>query len=273
MSKKEIATTANEEVLAQLRQSFPTDPGVQRFMLPRINMASQDKTEGKGKNMKVVTEAGTFFLEAQGDEIDEETGKKIWIKDEIGASFEGIIIFQRKQLKYYDEVNNKFASTPIYDNDDEIIPLFADKKEIKRGTPQVLKGDYNYVDKDGKTKCRLEDNRILYVLYKEEMYQMNLRGSSMWSFRSYVKSVNPSEVVTKCSSEAKEKGSIAWNQMTFKIARNLNQEEAESVLAKVKEIQSAILMEKAAYTRLQITSTKADEEMDEIVNSADKQLR
>lgn len=264
---KEITTRASQEIMEQLKQSFPTDPGVNRIMLPRLSMASQDKTEGKGKAMKVVTEAGTFFIERQSDEIDEETGKKIWTKEEIGKNFEGIILYQRKQLRYYDDSTQTYTSSPIYDEDDEVVPLWCNKAEVARGTPAELKKQYMYTDKEGKEKSKLEDNKILYVLYNGEVFQMNLRGSSMYSFKAYARKFVPNTVLTAFSSEAKEKGSIAWNQMEFKAVRELNQEEAEAVIAKLSEIATSIKMEKATYVKAE----KVDE-LDEMVNAATKQL-
>lgn len=269
MSKKDIVS---EDIMQELKESFPIDPSASRIFLPRISMRSQDKTEGKGKAMKVTEEAGIFKTEVQTEDIDEETGKKLWLKEEIGMFFEGVILYQRKQLKYYDEATEKYTSSPVYDDDNEVIPLFTDKKEVARGISADLKKDYQYADKtDGKIKSKLEDNRILYVLYKGEMWQMNLRGSSMWSFRTYVKSTNPSTVITKCGSESKEKGTIAWNQMTFKPVRSLNAKEAEDVLARVRDIQENIRKEKAVYVSAQIEAKKSDDELD-VTASAMKAL-
>lgn len=250
MTKKEtgVATVASEEQLAQLKSAFPAEQGFTRNLFPRLGMFSQDQTEGKGKAMKVVTEAGTFFLEHETEEIDPETKKKIWQKDEIGTDAEVIIIFQRKQLRFYDESDESYTSSSVYDTDDEVIPLWKNKAEIARGTAEELKArpEYQY-EKDGKVKSKLEDNRILYVLYNGELYQMNLRGSSMYSWMSYQRKVAPPTVLTHLSSEAKEKGTIAWNQMTFEAVRQLNNEEAGDVIAKVGEIKEGIAAEKEFF--------------------------
>lgn len=266
-------TQANEDILEQLKQSFPTDPGMNKIFLPRISFVSQDKTEGKGKATKVVVEAGTFFTEVQLDEIDEETGKKAWEKTEVGTTMEAIILYQRKQLKYYDAATESFTSSPVYDDDNEIIPLFAMKKQVAKGTPEELKKAYQYADKtDGKIKSKLEDNRILYILYKGEIWQLNLRGSSMWSFRTYVKGTNPSTVLTKFGSEPKEQGSNSWNQMTFKPVRSLTAAEAKDILARVRTIQEDIQKEKAVYNTAQLASAKGDKELDDMAESAAKLL-
>lgn len=273
MSKtKEVSSQVNEEVLAELRASYPSEPSALRIILPRIGMYSQDKTEGKGKAMKVIAEAGVFYTERQTDEVNEDTGKKIWDKEEIGTKFEGIILYQRKQLRHYDENNDKYTSSPVYDTDDEIVPLFCDKKEVDRGTPAELKSrpEYQYV-KDGKTKSKLEDNRILYIMYKENMYQMNLRGSSMYSYMTYARSVIPSTVVTKFGSEAKEKGTIAWNQMTFTIARDLDAEELQEVLTTVQKLKNTIAVEKQQYSDVKKIE-KSDDELDKLALDAGKAL-
>ncbi len=257
-----IVNVASEESLALLKQNFPTDPGFQRTFLPRLGMASQDVTEGKGKAMKVVVEAGTFFTEKQSDEENDE-GKKVWDKTELGTEIEGIIIYQRKQLRYYDESIEQYTSSPVFDNAEDIIPLFSNKQEIARGTAAELKARPEYqFEKDGKTKSKLEDNKILYVLYDGEVYQLNLRGSSMYSYMSYAKTANPSTCVTHFSSEAKEKGTIAWNQMTFVKVRDLTQEEADQVAQCQSEIIQSVTEEKKYFA--EIAGTSSSQSKDEL---------
>lgn len=250
---KELANTASDETLALLRNEFPTEPGFERQMMPRISFKSQDVTEetkvnGK-KQIKVVIEAGTFLLEKPTDDEDPETGKKLWSSDELGTELEGTIVFQRKQLRYYDEPTETFISSPIYDNDDEVLPLFAAGAEIDRGTPAELQSKYPGVTQAGKPKSNLEVNRILYVLYEGELYQLNLRGSSMYSYLGYLRKARPAvpALLTHFSSEPKEKGSIAWNQMTFETVRPLSETEARGVLERQREIKDAIEQEKSFF--------------------------
>lgn len=259
----EVMVPASEASLAQLRNEFPADVGFNRVLLPRFGLVSQDVTEGKGKSMKVTTEAGTFFIEKQTEEVDEETGNKKWEREELGTEAEGIIIFHRKQLKIYDEATQKYTSSPIYDNNDEVIPLFLDKKEIKRGTPAELKALYPGLNQNGKPASKLEDNVILYVLMNDEVFQLNLRGTSMYSFKTFARKVLVPSILIKFSSEAKENGSTAWNMMTFEPVRNLNQKEVNDVLARVAEIKQGIAAEKAFYANQNQNTTKAEGESDE----------
>jgi hypothetical protein len=211
-------------------------------------MYSQDVTEGKGKSMKVIAEAGTFYLEKPTEESD-ENGKKIWEKTEIGTDFEGIIVYQRKQLRHYNSDTEQYTSSPIYDTDDDVIPLFRDKKEVDKGTPKELKGreEYQGLSLKGKAISKLEDNRVLYVLYEGELYQMSLRGTSMFAFLTYARKNTPSAYVTQFCSEAHENGKVSWNQMTFHAVREINSAEVKTVLEKQKEIQEGIVMEKNFY--------------------------
>lgn len=251
-NSKALSTELSADTIALLEDSYPVEQGASRITLPRLGMVSQDKLEGKGKAMKVVTEAGTFFVEKPTDEENDE-GKKVWSHDEIGDSIEGVILFQRKQLRYYDEKTEQYTSSPVYDNDDEVLPLFCDKAEVARGTPAELKAKYEYTDKEGKVKSKLEDNRILYVQFKGEVYQMNLRGSSMYSFLTYARKTLPPTVVTVFSSEAKEKGTIAWNMMTFTAKRKLTQAEADDVVAKITDIKHAVRMERSQFNQNTVT--------------------
>lgn len=243
---KELATAVSTESLNALANMFPTDPGYTRSVLPRLTFVSQDKTEGKGKNMTVVMEAGTFLEERETEELN-EAGKKVWSKTELGLAIEGIILYQRKQLRYYDEATEEYTSSPIYDADDEIVPLFTNKKEIARGTPAELKTKYKYTAADGKVKSKLEENRILYILKDGEIFQLNLRGSSMYSFLGYARKTLCPSVLTKMESEPKEKGSIEWNQMTFTPVRLLTQTEVNEVVNYIESIRNGIAEEKAYF--------------------------
>jgi hypothetical protein len=255
-NKKEtgLSTKLTDDMLAVLEDSFPTEPAFNRKMLPRIAFVSQDVTEGKGKTMKVVMEAGTFLIEKQDPEAKEVKGKngkmqKPWVKEEIGTEIEAIILFERKQLKYYDSDNNKFTSSPVYDTDDQEVPLFCDGQEVDRGLPKDLQAQKKFagLSAKGKPVSKLENNKILYVLYNNEMFQMNLRGSSMYAYLTYKRQNIPNTVLTKMSSEAKENGSIAWNQMTFEAVRPINTEEFKVVAEHLQDIKSGIEAEKAFF--------------------------
>jgi hypothetical protein len=259
---KEVMTLPSEEALAQLRQSYPTEPAMNRVLLPRLSMVSQDVMEGKGRSKKVVTEAGTFFFETQGEEVNEETKQKEWEKEEIGDSVEGIILYQRKQLKYYDKDANKYTSSPVYDADDEVVPLFLDRKEVDRGTPKELKAKYPGKSSKGKTISLLEETRVLYVLVGETVYQLNLRGTSMYAFLTYARKVTPPAVVTNFSSEPKENGTTEWNQMTFDVVRSVSAEEIKDVQERIDNIRHSITAEKEFYAGMEEAKPKSEEDDD-----------
>ena len=256
---KELANVASEESLTLLKSEFPAQLGFTRVLLPRISFLSQDQVEGKGKSMKVTAEAGLFFTEHETKEVD-ENNKFVWNKEEIGKSLEGIIFFQRKQLKYYDSASEKYTSSPAYDNDNEVVPLFLDKKEIDRGIPAELQKKYPGLTAGGKPTSKLEVNTILYVLHKDEAYQVNLRGTSMYSYIKYARSVVPPSVVTKFCSEPQEKGTTAWNMMTFSVVRPITQDEVKVILEKIKEVKNSIMAEKEFYASKIVAETKADDD-------------
>lgn len=241
-----VTTTLTDEQRALLGQMTPQEQGFTRIQLPRLGMYSQDKFEGKGKSAVLVKEAGMFYLE-----LPPETKDGDWKKMEIGTSMEGIVLYHRKQLSYYDNATEKYTSSPIYDTLEDIIPLFMDGKEVHRGTTAELKAKYAYTDPDdGKVKSKLEDMRVLYILKDGQVYQMTLRGSSMWAFSKYAKSCLVSSVLTKFNSEAKENGSIAWNQMTFDAVREITPEEANIVIDNLQKITTSIADEKAYFASL-----------------------
>jgi hypothetical protein len=222
-------------------------------MLPRLTFKSQDVTEGKGKSKKVVVEAGTFFIERQTEEIDEATGKPAWSSEEQGDEVEGIILYQRKQLKFFDEATDSFVNSPIYDSPDEIIPLFQNGAEIARGTAAELRARKEFADtnKAGKPISKLEETRVLYVLMGEgddaEVFQLNIRGTSMYSFLTYARKTNVPAVLTKFTSEAQENGAIEWNKMMFEAVRQLSDKEVDVVLKHQGDLKDAIAQQKAYF--------------------------
>lgn len=263
---KALAVAPTPAILEALRNEFPAEQGFTQNLFPRLGMFSQDVIEGKGKTQKVVTEAGTFFTDKQSENEIEKDGKKVkeWEKEELGDSIEGIILFQRKQLRHYDESTETYTTSPVYDDESEIVPLFCNKAEVARGTPAELKARTEFqFEKEGKKRSSLEDNRILYVEYEGEIYQMSLRGSSMYSFMKYARENIVPSVVTKFSSEAMEKGKISWNKMTFEVARQLSQEECEEVFAKVQDIKAGVAEQKAFYAGKNGEQAKADKALND----------
>jgi len=242
----EITVPLTEEQKALLGMLTPQEQGFTRISLPRLGMYSQDKFEGKGKSAVLVKEAGMFYTE-----IPPTGDVKEWTKDEIGSSIEGVVLYHRKQLSYYDEATQKYTSSPVFDSAEDVVPLFQEKKEIQRGTMAELKAKYAYTDpKDGKVKSNLEELRVLYVLKDGQVYQMSLRGSSMWAFSKYAKSCLVSTVMTRFTSEAKENGSISWNQMTFDAVRDITGDEANVVIDNVQKIVTSIADEKAYFASI-----------------------
>lgn len=250
MSKKEITTQADATALAAFAAQFPQEAGFTRLMLPRITFKAQDVMEGKGKNKTVVIEAGTFFTERSTDEKD-EAGKVKWDKEELGLAMEAFIVYPRKQLRYYDEPTETYYSTPIYDDSEDVIPLFAGGKKIATGTPAELRKSFEYVNADGKTVSKLENNIVLYIVLEGELYQMNLRGSSMYSYLDFSRKTKPSLLAFFISftSEPQEKGSIEWNQMKFTTLRQLTTDEMVNNQEHINAIKEAIDVERAYYAQ------------------------
>lgn len=252
-TKKEtsVAVAASDEQIAFLKEQFPTEQGFQRVALPRLGMYSQDQTEGKGKAMKVTIEAGTFYVEKKSEEADEE-GKFSFVKEEIGSEIQATVVFQRKQLSMYDEETELFTSSPIYDNDEDVIPLWCAKAEVARATPKELKAMYPgpKADKKGNPTSLLKEKKILYVLYEGELYEMAVGGTSMYSFMGYARKTTPPAVLTRFNSEYNENGSISWNKMVFDTVRPLNADEIGEVIEYVKALKASVIAEKEYFSNL-----------------------
>ena len=222
------------EQLATLNDNFPVVGDTSRVSYPRFGMLSKDIVEtsgtGKNKKVKVVQAAGTFFTEKDEGEVNPETGKKVWTKSFIeGESVNVIIVFHRRQLRMFDASLEKFYSTPIFDNAEQVIPLFLDKKVMATGTQAFLQGKFPALTQKGKPTSSLKEETILYVIYEGEMYQCTLTQSSKWEFKTYTRTCNPSGVVTSLSSVEETFGENTYNKIKFTNKRVVNVEEFDQV--------------------------------------------
>lgn len=263
-----------QEQIDQLNSAYPVMETGSRPSFPRFGMISKDivETTGSGKNKKitVVQSAGTFYTEKDNGEVDEE-GKKVWTKEFLGEEVDVIIAFHRKQLRLYDKGLEKYFSTPIYDNKEQIIPLYLDKKIVARGNQKTLQDLYPAMSESGKKTSKLKEETILFVVYNNELYQCTLTQSSKWSFKDYSKNVKVPSVVTTLGSVEETNGSNTYRKMTFKNKRIINSDEFELVKgfqdALGEQVQSdAQYFLSKANERLE--SGKKDEDLDDIVNEA-----
>lgn len=278
-----VSKKADEEVLARNAAAFPSEDKRTYKTFPRLRMVSKDKLEGTGKSTKVVIEAGTFFTEVQDEEeteVEEEVRqkngkvktetvkKRLWNSTELGAEVEGIIIYQRYQLKMWDQKNERFVSSAIYDKGDIDIPLFEGGNEIARGTPAELKEPYNYVEKgkDGKkdyTTSKLKDERVLFVWLNNGVYQMSVKGKSMYNYLKYTGTVEIPNVVTEFNSVPDAYGSNNFNTMTFTKVRDVTAKEAE-LISEAQDVITAFVQEqKSAFANKQATADEGQNNLEE----------
>ena len=210
----------SEEQLAVLNEGYPVNDDKSRQSLPRFGMISKDITEetgtGKNKKISIIQPAGTFYTEKDLGEVDPETGNKVWTKEFIdGETVDVIITYHRRQLRKYDSTLKKFISSPVFDNDQQVIPLYLDKQKIQHGTQAELQAKYPALTQKGKPTSDLKEETILYVLYEGELHQFNLSQSSKWAFKDYKKGVNPSTVVTTLGSSEETFGTNTYRKVTF----------------------------------------------------------
>ena len=253
--KKEIVNVASDEQLSELRSLYPSSDTFQRIQVPRLGMLAKDiaKEEGTGKKKTIVIEqaSGTFYIEREKQEEGENGEmKRVWTReffDDVEA-IEATIIYHSKQLRLCDDSTEMYVSSPIFDNKDEIVPLFCDRKEIKRGAQAELQALYPALTAKGKPSSKLKEEKILYVIYKGELFQMNLSQSSKYSFLNYSKNVNPATVITKIGSLEQTHGTNTYKQMTFVSVKPITKEQADLVINMVREIKNSIAAEKSYFT-------------------------
>lgn len=247
MAKKETELAPlTEEQLAFLNESYPVSNDSQRLSLPKFGMLAKDIVEetgtGKNKKINVLQAAGAFYTERDNGEKSED-GKSIWTKDYIdGETVDVQIIYHRYQLRFFDKGLEKFISSPIYDTDTQIIPLYLDKRVIANGTEKELQNLPIYQTKTakGKPSSSLKKMTILYVVYKGDLYQFGLSTSSGWEFSSFKKKVNPSTVVTTLSSTEETFGSNVFHKTLFDVARPISSDEFDTIRESVETIKTQV---------------------------------
>lgn len=265
MAKKntEVTTEATNEALAELAAMFPQGDTYNRTQLPKLVFKSQTKLDDDDK---VIMKAGTFLTERPTDEED-DNGKKKWQSDEIGKELDGHIILYRKRLQMWDQEAEEFTSSPMYDEDHEVIPLFKGGSLVATGTPAELRAMYpelkTYVDKNTgeqktKTVSKLRDARVIYLLVNGELLELTIQGTSMYSFLDYLKKTAAPTVITTLNSIKKEQGATKWNQITFKALRTPTTDEASLALKTMRELQEGIKAEKEYYAKKRAAEAVSD---------------
>lgn len=253
----------SKEQLVILNEQYPVAEESDKLLLPRLGMLSKDIVEesgtGKNKKIKVIESAGTFFTESDEGEVNEETGKKVWSKKFIdGETIDLTIVYHRRQLRKFDSSLNKFIQSPIFDNSEQVIPLYLDKQVIQRGTQAKLQSLYPALTQKGKPTSDLKEECILYVIYGGTLYQMNISQSSKWEFKSYSKGLNPASVITTVGSLEDTFGKNTFRKMTFKTKRIIKTDEFDAI----NDGQVAIRESVASDQKFYLESGKKDEEFD-----------
>lgn len=239
---KEI-TLHEGSALAALKAAYPQhlEDSYTRTILPQIRFKAKAVLDDEDK---VVTKAGTFVLVKRSDEkIDD---KYEYVEEVIGTSITTQVLFERYRLNFYDSANNAYISSPIFDSKDEIVKLFSAGKQIASGTVAELQAPY-MVEDNGKKKCKLELQKVLYVLYNDQVCEMALSVGNGYAWRTYKSETIVPIVQTVMSSQKTEHGGNKYNAMTFKAGDYLTEEQAQHNLEIVREIQEGIAAEKAFY--------------------------
>ena len=267
-TKAAVEEKLSEEQLAILNESYPISPDESSGLkLPRLGMLSKDITEesgtGKSKKIEVVQAAGTFYTESDQGEVNEETGKAKWTKEYLdAATLDVIIVYHRRQLRRFDAGLKKFYSTPIFDDATQIVPLYLDGQIVKRGNQAELQALYPKLTQKGKPSSDLKEEAILYVIYKNELYQMNISQSSKWMFKTYKKSLNPSTVVTTIGSVEDTFGDNTFYKMTFASKGIIDVKMFETVVTQQNVVKDQVENDQKFYLASGGQEAAADKEFD-----------
>ncbi len=248
---KEIIT---QEQLDLIKSLTPVDEdSYSRIQLPKIGMFSKDVLEetgtGKSKKIELISPAGEFYIEAEGEK--DEEGKRTFNKTPIeGESLDVVIFYNRKKLSMWDDSTKVYTKTPLYDSKDEVLPLFEGKNKIATATPAELQAMYPSLSLKGNPTSKLKEVTVLYVLYNGLPYEFELGMSSKYEFLTYKSSVVlPQMVTTLTPSEDRTVGSNTYKAVLFKSNGTINAEQGNLVIEAITSMTDIISSQKAHFAR------------------------
>lgn len=252
-NKKTEVAIKEGSALDKLRQAYPqhAEDSYVKSVLPQIRFKAKAVLDESGE--KVAIKAGTFVLVTKGEEKD---GKTEYVETVIGEKIAVDVLYERYRLSYYDSANEEYVSSPIFDEKTEIIKLFKGGKQHASGTVAELQALPEFtVEEDGKKKCKLQLQKVLYVFYAGALHEMTLSLGNGFAWRKFKQDNIVPAIHTEVTSEKTENGGNKYNQMVFKNAGWLSEEEAERNLALVEDIVKGIEAEKAYYGQAQAPQT------------------
>ena len=237
--------------LDALKAAYPQDPGdsYEKTFIPQIRFKAKTVLDD---NEKVVYKAGTYVKVTRSEEKVGDNYE--YTETAIGTKFTGDIIYSRYRLSFYDAGDNRYVSSPIFDDkENEIVKLFSGGKEVASGTAKELQALPEFqVTKDDKVTTALKLQKVLYVLIDGELHELTVAGGNVYAYGNYNRDLGkentvPAAVHTTFDSEKTEYGGNKYNQMTFTKAGDLTDDEAVANVEQLKTLLDAIQAEKAFY--------------------------
>lgn len=233
--------------LEALKNAYPQhkEDSYERTILPQIRFKAKAVLDENGE--KVIMKAGTFVLVTRSEDKDEHD-KYTYNESVIGTSLMVDVLYERYRLSYYDSANNAYVSSPVFDDKDQVVKLFSGGKEYASGTVAELQALPEFtIEEDGKKKCKLQLQKVLYVLYNGGVHEIALSVGNGFGYRNYKKDTIVPLVHTVLDSTKTEHGGNKYNEMTFTAGEYLTEEEAQNNLTLVQSIKDGIEAERAYY--------------------------
>lgn len=232
--------------LDKLRNAYPqhAEDNYVKNVLPQVTFKAKAVLDDPGE--KVVIKAGTFMSKVRSEE--QVDGKYEYTETEIGNKISVNVLYERYRLSYYDSANEAYVSSPVFDSKEELVKLFSNGKQVASGTVAELQALPEYtVEEDGKKKCKLQLQKVLYVFHNGEVKELAMSLGNGYVWRKFKQDNIVPAIHIEINSEKTENGGNKYNQMVFKNAGWLTEEEAERNLAFVENIRKGIEAEKAYY--------------------------
>ncbi len=254
MSKNnEVAVIETGSALDKLRNAYPqhAEDSYVKTVLPQITFKAKAVLDESGE--KVAIKAGTFMSKVRSEE--QKDGKYEYTETPLGTAISINVLYERYRLSFYDSSNEAYVSSPIFDSKEEIIKLFSNGKQIASGTVAELQALPEYiVEEDGKKKCKLQLQKVLYVFHEGSVKELTMSLGNGYAWRKFKQENIVPAIHIEIDSKKTENGGNKYNEMVFKNAGWLTEEEAQRNLALVENIRKGIEAEKAYYGQAQTPS-------------------
>jgi hypothetical protein len=230
---KEMSVVSAEKLNELKALTGEQEPGGERKYLPRIEFV---KWSREGEKIPQLKERFGMFMLKKFNEVE-----NVWESIDLGHEIKLVVLLERKKLSLFDESKGSYISSPEFDDKEEVVPLFQDRKKFTEGTYAELKKMFEVEDsKTGSVRSELEDYRVLYCLLPDGTLALwDIHGTNMYAYVGYKRSLphnlSVAVVETIVTNHLEEKNAQKWMLCDFEKGQTVDFQRSLDMVAKIRQ--------------------------------------